>query len=540
MKVSSRRAVKRALGALPWTAEAYQWIQAPDRPAIPGYDLERLASALPAWTEAALKARRTNGREQPSRRVLVIGALPWWLDYATALSLLLAADGLQVDLGFFPYQTWTEELDPFDARRQAAYMRRRLAVARPVLGLLDLSAIAPRRLAPGLQEQIEEQSRIDTQYTLQREAIDIEGSDRELYRLRLGRNAAAAIAARRILTSRRYEAVIVPNGSILEFGTVYRVARFLGVPVVTYEFGEQRERMWLAQDQEVMRQDTSAMWQVRGSQPLTENEVRALEVMLQARRGGRRWANFGRQWQASPSQGVDATRRLLKVDANKPIALLCTNVVGDSLALGRQVFTDGMADWLARMVRYFAAHTEAQLIVRVHPGELLGAGHPSVEIVRSELSQLPAHVIVIPPESKVNTYDLIDLARVGLVYTTTVGLEMAMAGVPVIVAGQTHYRGRGFTTDPCTMEECLGAVDRVLDEGQIGASRDDRVELAWRYAYRYFFEYPFPFPWHLIGFWQDIATRPFNMIATRAGMAPYRRTLAALSGRPIEWGTVAA
>ena len=45
-------------------------------------------------------------------------------------------------------------------------------------------------------------------------------------------------------------------------------------------------------------------------------------------------------------------------------------------------------------------------------------------------------------------HDLVETAGLGLVYTTTVGLEMAMSGVPVIVIGQTHYRGKGFSLDP--------------------------------------------------------------------------------------------
>jgi capsule polysaccharide export protein KpsC/LpsZ len=55
---------------------------------------------------------------------------------------------------------------------------------------------------------------------------------------------------------------------------------------------------------------------------------------------------------------------------------------------------------------------------------------------------------VIRPTEKINTYDLMEIAGLGLAYTTTVGMEMAMRGVPVILAGQTHYRGRGFTHDP--------------------------------------------------------------------------------------------
>lgn len=535
MTPDARRVAKRALASLPWTAEAYQGLWGSDRPAVAGYGLERLAAAVPAWAEAARQARAVDGRAAGGRRILLMGSLPWWLEYATALGLLLAADGHHVDLAFLPYRTWTQPVEPFDGRRQAAYIRHVLSGARPLLGLFDLADDVRLALPPDLVESIEEQSRIDTQYTRQRETIEVEGEDRDLYRLRMKRNLVAGRAALRILRSQRYAAVVIPNGSILEFGAVYRVARSLRVPTVTFEFGEQRERMWLARDQEVMRQDTSPLWQVRSGHPLSDGEREALERMLQARRGGRPWANFGRQWQAAPGQGAERTRDVLGLHPDRPVALLCTNVVGDSLALGRQVFTKGMTDWLACAVRHFADRPDVQLIVRVHPGELLGAGHPSVEIVRSELPHLPPHVVVIPPESKVNTYDLIELARVGLVYTTTVGLEMAMAGLPVIVAGQTHYRGKGFTIDPASADEFTAAIDRALAAPPDPALVDDRVRLACAYAYRFFFEYPFAFPWHLIGFWDDVAARPFESVVTASGREAYRRTLSVLSGDPIDW-----
>jgi hypothetical protein len=304
---------------------------------------------------------------------------------------------------------------------------------------------------------------------------------------------------------------------------------------VTYEFGEQRERMWLAHDDEVMRQDTSAIWDERGAVPLTELEKLAISDLYRARRGGQLWANFGRQWQAVPSQGAVAAQQSLGLDPARPIALLCTNVVGDSLALGRQVFTDGMADWLAATVRWFGRHPETQLVVRVHPGELLGAGHPSAEIVRQELPDLPPHVIVVRPESPVNTYDLMELAHLGLVYTTTVGMEMAMGGIPVITAGATHYRGRGFTDDPVSMPAYLEALERRLAEPLGRRLPAEAVELAWRYAYRFFFEYPFKFPWHLVRFWDDIAARPFDAVLSPEAWPSYAPTIRALAGEPIDW-----
>ena len=50
--------------------------------------------------------------------------------------------------------------------------------------------------------------------------------------------------------------MLIPNGLILEMGIVFRVARHLGIPAVTYEFNDQREQIWLAQNSSIMQQDT--------------------------------------------------------------------------------------------------------------------------------------------------------------------------------------------------------------------------------------------------------------------------------------------
>ena len=99
-----------------------------------------------------------------------------------------------------------------------------------------------------------------------------------------------------------------------------------------------------------------------------------------------------------------------------------------------------MADWIERSVEYFAKRKDVQLVVRVHPGEMLTHGPSMVDVVNKLMPQLPEHIHLIGPREKVNTYDLIEMTDLGLVYTTTTGMEMAMSGVPVIVAGVTHYK----------------------------------------------------------------------------------------------------
>jgi hypothetical protein len=526
---------KQALGKLPLTAEIVQMIRPVSGELPCGYRLDRMQAMIPEWVFDVTGVRQKADPFRP-RKVLIIASLRWWLEYCTALGLLLAGLGHDVDIAYLPYRTWWESFDNFDLRRHRFYMRRTLNPLSRVLGLRDVHGSPNWSLSNVLAKAVEEQSRTDVQYTLQREVLNLddECEDRNLYHLRLHRNTVAANAALDMLAGDRYDVVIIPNGSILEFGVFYRVAQHLGVPTVTIEFGEQRERMWLAQNDEVMRLDTSALWDAKGGFPLTETESEQLKTLYEARRGGRLWANFARQWQSGESKGAAEARSQLGLDPTRPLALLCTNVVGDSLALGRQVFTAGMADWLAKTVRHFAQRPEFQIAVRVHPGELLGAGHPSVDIVRSVVPEMPPHVVVIPPESKINTYDLIELAHIGLVYTTTVGLEMSMSGVPVVVSGRTHYRAKGFTFDPETLPEYLATVDQLLRRPLGERIPQEQVQLAWNYAYRFFFEYPFPFPWHLITFWEDIEARPLKSIFSDS-VDQYASTIDALLGKPISW-----
>ena len=519
---------------LPLSAEIYQAFFSRGKVPAEGYSLERLDNILPAWVEA-VEMLQENANFPQRRRILVIGYLRWWLEYAVAVSLVLKSQGHHVDLGFLPYRDWKTPVPLFDIRRQRTYLQKTLSPIRNLINLHDLSVSSSKALPMELAQNIDNAARIDVQYSTMREELDLRegGPDAEIYQLRLERNQTAAANTLSLLDEFSYDTIVIPNGSVLEFGVIYQAARFLNTDVVTYEFGEQRERIWLAQNDEVMRLDTTNLWQAKGEEPLSKTKEEELRDLYRARRGGRTWENFGRQWQTTESKDAREELALLGIDPDKPVVLLCTNVVGDSLALNRQVFTEGMAEWLKMTVDYFSGRSDVQLVVRVHPAELILAGNPSVEIVSDTFPDLPENIVLIPPESKINTYDLIEMAHLGLVYTTTVGLEMAMSGVPVITAGGSHYRGRGFTYDPSTSYDYLKAIDKRIAEPRDRRLPDDQIELAIRYAYLFFFEYPFRFPWHLLQFWEDMAERPLEQVIQPGVITAYEETLNAFSGLSI-------
>jgi len=83
------------------------------------------------------------------------------------------------------------------------------------------------------------------------------------------RNRIAAVSLYDWLQTERPDVFIVPNGTILEMGVAYQIARLLGIQTVTFEFADQRERIWIAQDGEIMAHDTSALWEALGNHALT-------------------------------------------------------------------------------------------------------------------------------------------------------------------------------------------------------------------------------------------------------------------------------
>jgi len=350
--------LKNILGEIPFTAEVYWWLRQRGKSATVELNLERLENALPGWTAQAEEARHT---APAGKNVLIFGMIRYWVEHTSLMGLTLAGLGHNVSLAYLPYAHWKHALNPFDLRRQNAYMSAVLGQAAPLLQavpLLDVARRAPAALPAEIAAHLKDWAYRDTQYSMLKDEVE---ADSDLYRLRLERDTQAARAALHWMTRHRPDVVITPNGSILEFGVMYQIARFLDIPVVTYEFGEQNRRIWMAQNADVMRQETDDLWQACQDTPLTGAEWARVRALFGARQKAHLWENFARRWQGSPAQGGEAVRAQLGLDG-RPLAVIPANVLGDSLTLGRQVFS-GMTGWLRQTIQYFIDHPTGDLIV---------------------------------------------------------------------------------------------------------------------------------------------------------------------------------
>ncbi|MEP6896854.1 MAG: hypothetical protein ABI986_14715, partial [Chloroflexota bacterium] len=509
---------------IPYSAELYDSLRK-SRPNT-RYNLEQLAKHLPLAIE---QARPFISNAKPGKKLLLFATLHYWVEQAAIIGLALRALGHDVTIAYLPYHDWRKDINKFDLRRQDLYTRRVLS---PLDGLVHYASLldpstdrSGRRVQPApvlpatLSEDISLVSMYDSQYTDQIEDVD---KNSAIYKLRQGRNDFAARAALTLMQDLQPDTVLIPNGTITELGAVYRVARHLDLRTVTYEFNDQREQVWIAQDDEVMRQNTDLLWNTRGGKKLTNPEHALIEELESARMGGKAFGKSVRKWQDVETKGGEELRKELGLDKKRPIVLLTTNVLGDSLTLGRNIFARSMADWIEKTVQFFAGRPEVQLVIRIHPGERLTHGPSMSDVVKGALAEVPENIHLIGPLEKVNTYDLMEIASLGLVYTTTTGLEMAMNGIPVIACGDTHYRRRGFTLDPQSWDEYYALIEQALNSKK--SLTQTQIETAWEYAYRFFFEYPLAFPWRLMHFWKDMEVSPMARVLSDEGQREFGRT----------------
>jgi hypothetical protein len=518
---------KDLLSELPFAAEFYWLLRNPKKKAFSRFNLEDLKKHLPKMMDdATLYAKSV----PPGKKVFLFVYLHFWIKHATAIGLTLRGLGYDVTLGYLPYGDFSKPIDRFDAQRQNLYAKEILGKAKPLLNSISFLDLQPAREIPEeLSQAVERVTVFDTQYILQRE--EVLGTE-PVYQFRQERNMDAALKSLAYLQKNRPDVVVIANGMIQEFGAVYETAHYLNIPTVTYEFGEQDQRIWFGQNNLVINHITDDLWVNFQDRILDDGQRSWLDTFLTGRQGLSTDAQFAHLWQKSNREGGVKTRLALGLD-ERPVILIPTNVLGDSATLGLTVFSRTMSEWVERTVSYFIDKPEVQLVIRIHPGETLTIGPSVGELIHKILPELPPHIHLIDPSAKVNTYDLMEITDLALVYTTTAGLEMAVRGIPVVVSGKAHYSRKGFTLDSENWDQYYAILNNFLKNPLTYQLTPIQIERALNYCYFYFRDYARPFPWHLEKLWPSLEKRPISYVLSPGGRVEFEPTFREMTGEMV-------
>jgi len=216
--------------------------------------------------------------------------------------------------------------------------------------------------------------------------------------------------------------------------------------------------------------------------PLSEPERERTDEIMAGRRGG---SEIRHRYSALSEKSIETSE--------ETVAGMFTNLVWDaSLEAEDAAYPDVFA-WIEDTIDWFADQSDCRLVIKVHPAESKRGTNERVGVwIENRYDSLPDNVTLLSPDTDVNTYQMIEDIDVGLVYSSTVGIEMAYHRGPVVVAGDTHYRDLGLTYDASSTEEYVEFLNR-LGELEATTEMQDRGR---RYAYHYFVRKHVEFPYY--------------------------------------------
>ena len=314
-----------------------------------------------------------------------------------------------------------------------------------------------------------------------------------VYRGFLFSGAVVATALENYLRVNTVDAALLFNGRQSITRVALEIFRGHGIRVLTHERAEyQRGHINVKPNAHCMSPEPfAALWSMWGQVPLTRSQLEAAFRWLVQRRYGANlaWIPFNKAF--SHASGL---RKSLKLEEEKRLWVLFTSssdeVAGDPLMKGPY---DSQAEWVREVVQWVGSRNDVQLVIKVHPNlggnEYIGRAVDELRVYQEMQSSLPANVRMVLPEEPVNAYALAEEADVGLTFGSTIGMEMAMLGKPILLASKALY-GQGSKTMKVTSKEVL---PKMLQQCLYARPDREIQREAFRVAYYYMFGCEIPF-----------------------------------------------
>ncbi len=306
----------------------------------------------------------------------------------------------------------------------------------------------------------------------------------------------ACLALTRLLDHYHPDLLFLFSGRMSSTRIAFELARRRGVRVICHERGLLDENLYLSEN--ISTASLSGIKQAYkgwSNIPLQCSEIESIHQYLEARQYGK-----GLNWRAfSPlPQDIDVLCKKLGLNLNRPIWALYSSSDDEVIAEHdwRGAF-ERQTEWIERTISYVGNHPQIDLVIRVHPNtagkKATGNNLTLLQDFQKLQNSLPPNVKIVMPDDEISSYSLMDIATLGLVYHSTVGLEMACKGKHIIVAASSFVSDMSFVQTVKAVETYEKMLDR-MSELPLMAVSDEIKRMAYRFAYTMFFRCNIPFP----------------------------------------------
>jgi hypothetical protein len=318
-----------------------------------------------------------------------------------------------------------------------------------------------------------------------------EPESEKVVRCYLEASLLSVFAIQRLLQQNSYDVACFNHGLYVPQGLIGEVCRQQGVRVVNWNPAYRQHCFIFSHGDtyhHTMVSEPTGDWE--NIAWTSQLEARTLEYLKSRWQGTQDWIWFHDQ----PQEDINRIATELGLDFSRPWVTLLTSVMWDAQLHYRSKAFPHMLEWVLQTIAYFAKRPELQLIIRVHPAEVRGLV-PSRQLMATEIANvfpvLPPNVFLVPPESRISTYAIVERCNAALIYNTKTGIEISSMGVPVVVAGEAWIRNKGFSLDATSPGEYFQILDRLPLAMRLSALE---VERARKYAFHFFFRRMIPLP----------------------------------------------
>ena len=309
------------------------------------------------------------------------------------------------------------------------------------------------------------------------------------------------------IVNKKPDRVIMSHGIYPTWGPAFEIINNAKIPIVTYGRGKKARTQKFNWNMTADWWDVSEEWEKIKDIPLNEEQEAKINRYLKTRITHTQDVmvyNFG------VLEEKEKTLQRFRLNPEKLTYTLFTNVLWDAASAQREIAFKNPVEWVFETIEWFASHPEKQLIVKIHPAEVvIGTNQPFAALISKRIPELPSNVRLIKPNEKVNSWSIYKVTDLGLVHTTTAGMELPLLGIPCVVVSKTHFRGRGFTVDIDSKESYFNYLDKFTKRN---VEMEELKLLSKRYAYLLFERYQLPFDMFQNGGASSVRSLAFDSI----------------------------
>lgn len=300
--------------------------------------------------------------------------------------------------------------------------------------------------------------------------------------------AAAAHAFEQLQPSRIY----MSHGTYVDWGPALHTALAKKIPITAWMASYLSACFYFRHVQDGVQIDfhnmSSMAWEEIGTSIFTAEKSQRLDQYLHGRYTKDTSFDMKRFKPYTGRGGELRTRYSL--DPSRPVWGIMAHINWDAVSDYAPMIYESFNQWMSDTIQVIKDIPDVQWLVKVHPAEAWDNPDSGVEcLINQCFPELPKHIHILSAEENISPLDFFDMVDGGVTVYGTAGLELALHGKPIILAGEAHYGRKGFTYDADSREHYRQLLTQAR---QLSHLSTEQRELVRKYAYCYFIQRQIP------------------------------------------------